>query len=63
MTQVDLLKSGGRIITDVPTERSWLAGVIFEEVGEELGIPIPSKRGWVKGLQDLESVPRFWTKD
>ena len=55
---MDLLKPGGRIITDVPTERSWLAGLIFEEVGVELDIPIPSFRGWVKGLRDLENLVR-----
>jgi ubiquinone/menaquinone biosynthesis C-methylase UbiE len=52
----ELLKSGGRIITDVPTEKAMPQGMVFEEVGKEMGIEQPSRRLWVKDEKSLERL-------
>ncbi|KAI9681330.1 MAG: hypothetical protein M1817_002613 [Caeruleum heppii] len=51
-----LLTKGGRVITDVPTERSHRVGLAFEEVGKELGTPLASRRTWVQEQASLEEV-------
>ena len=52
----DLLKPGGRMITDTPTEKTAPEGMIFEEIGKELGIEQPSRRLWVKDDRSLEKL-------
>lgn len=52
----ELLKLGGRVITDTPTEKTAPEGMIFEEIGKELGIEQPSRRLWVKDGKSLEQV-------
>ncbi|MCJ1472309.1 hypothetical protein MMC13_000956 [Lambiella insularis] len=51
-----LLKKGGRLIADVHTERSYLAGALFEEVGKELGIAVAWSTAWVKDQGSLEKL-------
>ena len=51
-----LLKKGGRLITDVSTEKSDVYGLVFEEVGRELGIPVAYCRAWVHGQDSLERL-------
>lgn len=51
-----LLKPGGRLITDVPTEDSQPLGLIYEEMGRELGVKLPFYRSWVKGIGSLQEL-------
>ena len=51
-----LLKRGSLLIMDVPFERCHLPGVVFEEVGKELGIPVAYCRAWVKNQKSLEKI-------
>ena len=50
------LKVGGRLIVDVPTERSQLPSLIFEEVMADIGLGTPYGRRWVKGPESLEKL-------
>lgn len=64
-----LLRPGGRLITDVPTEDTQPQGLIFEEVGRELGVKVPFYRSWVTGGGSLQGlmidaglgIERAWT--
>ena len=64
-----LLRPGGRLITDVPTEDSQLIGLIFEQVARELGVKVPFYRSWVTGIGSLQElmidagleIERAWT--
>lgn len=49
-----LLKPGGRMITDVPTESTQMEGFAFEEVGKQLGIEVPFCRSWASGPRCLK---------
>ena len=53
-----LKPSVGRLIFDVPTEKHWLGGLIFETVAKELGIPLANVAGrsTTKGAADLEKL-------
>lgn len=51
-----LLKPGGKLITDVPTEDSQPLGLIYEEMGEELGVKLPFFRRWIKSIGSLQEV-------
>ena len=51
-----LLKPGGRLITDVPTETTNISGVVFEEVGGILGLKLPFHRKWVKNIDSLQQL-------
>lgn len=51
-----LLKPGGKLITDVPTEDSQPLGLIYEEMGRELGVKLPFYRSWIKGIESLQGV-------
>ena len=51
-----LLKPGGRIITDVPTETSLISGLVIEQVGAELNIKVPYYRRWVEGPDSLKNL-------
>lgn len=51
-----LLKPGGRLITDVPTEDTQPLGLIYEEMGRELGLKLPFSRCWVRGIGSLQEV-------
>lgn len=51
-----LLKPGGRLITDVPTEDANISGLVFEEVGEVLGIQLPFSRRWVENIYSLQQL-------
>lgn len=51
-----LLKPGGRLITDVPTEPTSIEGIIFEDLGRELDIEAPYRRGWVTGSDSLKGA-------
>ncbi|KAI9726260.1 MAG: hypothetical protein M1834_009062 [Cirrosporium novae-zelandiae] len=66
-----LLKPGGRVAVDVPTEDTMVAGLVLEEVGKELSIPPPSHRLWVTDQTSVEKlfedtgleVERVWRQD
>ena len=51
-----LLKPGGKLITDVPTEDSQPLGLIYEEMGGELGVKLPFFRSWIKSIGSLQEV-------
>lgn len=51
-----LLKPGGKLITDVPTEDTQPLGLIYEEMGGELGVKLPFHRSWVKDIGSLQEV-------
>lgn len=51
-----LLKPGGRLIIDVPTEDANISGLVFEEVGEVLGIQLPFNRRWVENIYSLQQL-------
>ena len=50
------LKVGGRIIVDVPTERTAPEGLIFEGIAVELRMKSPSRRLWVKDQSSLRQL-------
>ncbi|MCJ1289887.1 hypothetical protein MMC34_001420 [Xylographa carneopallida] len=50
------LKPGGRLVVDVPTERSQIPGLVFETVATEVGVPLPFGRLWIAGPESLEAV-------
>lgn len=51
-----LLKPGGKLITDVPTEDSQPLGLIYEEMGRELEVKLPFFRSWIKSIKSLQEV-------
>lgn len=51
-----LLKPGGKLITDVPTEDCQPFGLILEDMGRELGIKLPFYRRWIKDIGSLQEV-------
>lgn len=50
------LKPGGKLVTDVPHPRNLIAGKLLESVGDQIGIPLPYHRAWVKGQQSLKEI-------
>ncbi|MCJ1286752.1 hypothetical protein MMC26_006098 [Xylographa opegraphella] len=50
------LASGGRLVVDVPTERSQLPGLVFEHVAAEVGVALPFGRRWIRGPEALEGL-------
>ena len=50
------LKVGGKLAVDVPTERSQLPSLVFEEVMADIGLGTPYGRRWVKGQESLEKL-------
>lgn len=50
------LKPGGRLVVDVPTEKSQLPGLVFEEVAVEMGVGIPYGRLWIRNRHSLERL-------
>ncbi|MCJ1467684.1 hypothetical protein MMC07_006309 [Pseudocyphellaria aurata] len=51
-----LLKPGGRLITDVPTEDCQPVGLILEDMGRDLEIQLPFYRRWIKDIGSLQEV-------
>lgn len=51
-----LLKPGGKLITDVPTEDCQPLGLIYQELGRELGVKLAFDRIWVKGIGSLQEL-------
>lgn len=51
-----LLRPGGRMVTDVPTENTQIEVFVFEEVGAQLGINVPYHRSWVSGPRSLRQL-------
>ena len=51
-----LLKPGGRLITDVPTENARIFGLVFEEIAEVLGLKLPYHVSWVKNIDSLQQL-------
>ena len=51
-----LLKTGGRIIVDVPTEQKTVQYLFMEALRVKLGMPLPFKERWVKDIRSLEKV-------
>ncbi len=55
---VGLLRPGGRLIVDVPTEERTVQYLVMVALREELGMALPFDRGWVRGVESLEGVYR-----
>ncbi|KAL8742737.1 MAG: hypothetical protein Q9190_004830 [Brigantiaea leucoxantha] len=53
---VKLLRPGGKVILDVPSENALLSGLVFEEIGYEVGASMPCYRTWVKGQHSVEDL-------
>ena len=51
-----LLKKGGSLVVDVPTEKSQLPGLVFEEVAVAMGVGLLYGRLWIKDQQSLERL-------
>ena len=52
------LKSGGKLITDVPHPHNIIDGMVIERVGRRLGRPVPCNRDWVKNEESLPELLR-----
>ena len=58
-TWIKYLKPGaGRLLFDVPTEKHWLGGLIFETAAKDMGLPLAnvSGRAEVTGPEYLENI-------
>ncbi len=55
---VGLLRPGGRLIVDVPTEERTVQYLVMVALREKLGMALPFDRGWVRGVESLERVYR-----
>lgn len=55
-TWVSLLRKGGRLIVDVPTEHRTLQYLFTVALREELGMALPFDRDWLRALDSLERV-------
>ena len=53
---VGLLREGGRLIVDVPTEQRTVQYLFTSALHAELGMAVSYNRDWVKGMENLESV-------
>ena len=51
-----LLKEGGRLIVDVPTEQRTVQYLLTIALREKLGMGLPFDRDWVRGMDSLEKV-------
>jgi ubiquinone/menaquinone biosynthesis C-methylase UbiE len=52
------LKSGGKLITDVPHPSNLIDGMVIERVGRRLEMPVPYNRAWVTGEESLPQLLR-----
>lgn len=52
----EYLKPGGKLILDIPHEKSLRSGIILEEVAQRLGIPFPSDRLWIKSIDSFKEL-------
>ena len=50
------LAPGGRLAFDTLNERSYLPGLIYERVAQELGRPMAFPRGWIRGRGSVEAL-------
>ncbi|KAF2097067.1 protein-L-isoaspartate O-methyltransferase [Rhizodiscina lignyota] len=50
------LRPGGKLITDAPHPRNLMVGKLLETVGEQIGVPVPYHRSWVKGQHSLKEA-------
>ena len=53
---VGLLREGGRLIVDVPTEQRTMQYLFTSALHAELGMAVSYDRDWVKGTESLEHV-------
>ena len=53
---VELLKIGGRLIIDVPTEDRTVQYLFVVALRGKLGMPLPFDRDWTQGVESLEKV-------
>lgn len=53
---VGLLREGGRLIVDVPTELHTVQYLFTSALHAELGMAVSYDRDWVKGVESLENV-------
>ncbi|KAM0798524.1 S-adenosyl-L-methionine-dependent methyltransferase, partial [Usnea florida] len=53
---VGLLREGGRLIVDVPTEERTVQYLFTSALHAELGMAVSYDRDWVKGMESLERV-------
>ncbi|CAD6593764.1 MAG: hypothetical protein ASARMPRED_007918 [Alectoria sarmentosa] len=51
-----LLREGGRLIVDVPTEQRTVQYLFTVALREKLGMALPFDRDWVRGMGSLEKV-------
>jgi ubiquinone/menaquinone biosynthesis C-methylase UbiE len=56
----EYLKPGGRLVVDIPHEKSLRSGVVLEEVAQRLGIPFPSHRLWIKSIDSFKEL--LWSQ-
>ena len=53
---VGLLREGGRLIVDVPTEQRTVQYLFTAALHAELGMAVSYDRDWIKGMESLERV-------
>ena len=53
---IDLLRRGGRLIVDVPSEEHTLQYLFTVALRAKLGMSLPFDREWVRGIESLERV-------
>ena len=53
---VELLKIGGRLIVDIPTEDRTVQYLFVVALRAKLGIPLPFDQNWTQGVESLEKV-------
>ena len=53
---VDLLRRGGRLIVDVPSEEHTLQYLFTVALRAKLGMSLPFDREWVRGIESLEGL-------
>ncbi|MCJ1411441.1 hypothetical protein MMC19_005530 [Ptychographa xylographoides] len=50
------LKPGGLLAVDVPTEKSQIPGIVFENAAAQVGVKVQFGRSWIYGPRSLENV-------
>lgn len=52
----EYLKPGGRMIIDVPHEKSMRTGVLIERASQRLNVPFPSSRLWITSKESFSNI-------
>lgn len=50
------LKTGGKLVVDVPDTHNLIGGMVLERVGQRLNVPVPYNRSWVSNNDRLKGL-------